>query len=108
MSEADRYRRDKARQGKLTKDQWAQPESDCFQLLDGKNYPKSNTDVEDGLIRFCGWDPCKIKGPKAYMHQCLVSLEEEGLVESQFELKSAGIDAWIEHYWWRKSEETKA
>jgi hypothetical protein len=83
MSEAERFQRAKARQGKLTPEQWTDLEDDVLRLLNGKRWPKTLAQIEDELVRFCGWDRYKIKGPRSFVATELYSLEwHEKLVRS--------------------------
>jgi hypothetical protein len=74
MSEAERFQRAKARQGKLTPEQWTELEEDILRLLNGKRWPKTLAQIEDELVKFCGWDRHKIKGPRSFTAEILYSL----------------------------------
>jgi hypothetical protein len=85
VSVAERRYKARSRQGTLTAEQIKQLKSDLLALVDGRTNPKAVERLEDELVRFCGWDRHKIKGPRPYVEDCLESLENEGLIKSQVE-----------------------
>jgi hypothetical protein len=100
MSAAERFQRAKARQGKLTLEQWAELEEDILRLLNGKRSPKTLAQIEGELIQFCGWDRHKIKGPRSFTTEILYSLRwHQKLVRSKYYPEISGDEIYWREAW---------
>jgi hypothetical protein len=83
MSERERLYKALKRQGELTRQELENLKADLLQLIDGKAHPKSQAELTEQLVRFCGWNYHVVNGPRPYVNDCLERLESEGLIDSR-------------------------
>lgn len=103
MSVAERLSRARCAQGKFTDQELKDLKEDCFQLLDGKKHSKSERQIKQELVKFCGWSRPRIFGPHPYVVNCLERLEEDCLAESEFEVTVERSLEWFTvTRWWKK------
>ena len=102
LSDSERYRKALSKQGKLTAEQLTNLAADLLRLLNSKHYPKDTAQLKQELIRFCGWSPRKIYGPRPYVADCLEILEKEGLVDSQYESRGEFPESTTVGWFWKK------
>jgi hypothetical protein len=105
MSEAERFQRAKSRQGKLTPEQWAELEEDILRLLNGKRSPKTLAQIEAELVKFCGWDRHKIKGPRCFVYETLMDLYKEGKAGWDFYMPGEDDCSTFAETFWRASND---
>ncbi len=104
MSRAERLYKARSLQGKLTSEQIAELKADLLRLLNTKEHPKSDTQLEQELVRFCGWNRRKIVGPRPYVYDCLDGLEREGLIESDSKYVGEFPEGYMRYSFWRVSQ----
>jgi hypothetical protein len=85
LSARERHYKALSLQGKLTADEIRTLTDDLLRLLNGKKHPKSETQLQQELVRFCGWNRNKVFGPRPYVENCLDDLERADLIESHYE-----------------------
>jgi hypothetical protein len=98
VSIAGRRYRARSLQGKLTAAEWQELKDDIVSVLDGIKYPKTQSEIEQRLVRFCGWGWRKIDGPRNFVGDALEWLRDEGRITSD-DWEPGKPDNHVETYW---------